>query len=425
MIRQAVYEDLNEIFDLVKDVGNIHYQNRKDLFLPEAITISKQKLKDRIYGEKYHILVKTDGCEIAGVIMAYIRTIKDDIKYLDAKVLRIEELVVKQKYRKQGIASELLTKMKAYAEESQCSRLEINVWSFNIPCLSLVKKFGFSKQQETLEIDCCFDLNLRQKEIYSETNIEKKRYTIHYKKIEYDNILAHIQNSAQLNAKILDCAAGCGNIAFELKRKGYNIVASDLSCENVSFIKAECKRKKIKIPVFNDNALNLSRHKDNMFDIVLCMGPIYHMNKQSVIQCLTECRRVVKEGGYIFITYLNKNYWGPYILTHKYPEYTLDEILSMIQCGFFIKNKKDFCSSAFYFSPDEIEKLVLSINDFEIYKHITIDGNWGIAFEKINMMDLEEIDKLKRYIYQHSSIKEQVYSGKNNMIIIKKGIVKS
>lgn len=420
MIREATPKDIEEIFELVRQVAALHSDMRKDLFLSDAITADIEKVETRIRGEKYYVLVAVDNDHVVGVIMAYIRNINNDIKYKDAKVLRIEEIVVHEEYRKLGIASELLRKMKQYAGQKQCQRIETNIWAFNDACHALLKKAGFRKQQEVAEYDMLSNFFSRQTKVYADSKTEMKRYDTGYKRIEFNNIIRHIESVVESESKILDCAAGTGNIAFELLNHTHSVVASDVSVANVKYLKKKCEDENIGMQIYHQNAMNMDKYSDNDFDVVLCMGPMYHLRIEEAGICLEECIRVVKPGGYIFISYLNKNFWAPYILEHKFPKYSLTDILMMEKKGFFDKDKGDFISSAVYYTPADMQKLILERSDVCIYKHISVDGNWGIAFESINRMTADEQKILQDYVYLQSEQPECIECGKNNMLIIKK-----
>ncbi len=52
------------------------------------------------------------------------------------------------------------------------------------------------------------------------------------------------------------------------------------------------------------NALDLSRFADELFDITLVLGPLYHMYiKEDKKKVLEEAIRVTKKQGHIFIAY--------------------------------------------------------------------------------------------------------------------------
>ena len=56
------------------------------------------------------------------------------------------------------------------------------------------------------------------------------------------------------------------------------------------------------IDLVQGNALDLSRYAENSFDIVLLFGPLYHLENEADKQnCISEAKRVCKNGGKIFL----------------------------------------------------------------------------------------------------------------------------
>ncbi len=417
MIRQAVLEDLDQITLLVKDVGNLHARNRTDIFLPGAVTADKEKCKKRILGEKYHILVEEKEGQILGVCMAFIRTIKNDIKLRNAKVLRIEEIVVRPEMRKKGIGSALIRCMKRYALDNDCCRIETNVWGFNHVSHRFMIKERFTVQQQTMEY---FFEEKRIEMLYASTQKEIERCQLSHKSIEISNTLRHLFEEIQPEMSVLDCAAGTGTYVTALYNKGYKVTASDLSIANVRYMMNSFNRDKFHIDIFHDNAMDLSRHPNCTYDAVVCMGPAYHLSKSDLKKCLKECLRVVKDEGKVLVSYLNKNFWGPYILENRAKKYSIGEILEMMETGTFSKEADDFVGNSFFYSSDEIKNWINQFENVDISNHFTLDGNWQIAYGSIERMKEEEKNALADYIFSYSEQPEQISSGKNNMIVLRK-----
>lgn len=424
MIRVATIQDTDFIYELIKTVGSIHAEARPDLFISKAITADREKVIKRITEDKYHVLVDEESGVTVAVIMAYIRTIEDDIKYKKAKVLRIEDVVVKSEYQCMGIATNLVSGMKEYAVVNKCNRIEVNVWGFNAKSRALWISQGFTKQQETMEYSLASEKENDIINYYNDVRNEANRYETRYKKIEIDNTVKHIleecnkYNSKQI--RVLDCAAGNGFYDFELMKHNFTVVASDISPSNVEYIKKKCAADNVCMNVYEENAVNLSRFSDSEFDVVLNMGPAYHLNKEDIVQCIKECLRVLKCEGKVLVSYMNKNFWGPYILKHKNEEYSLDSIMEFMNSGHFSNSSGDFVSSAYFYTPSEIADVVGSIDNAEVESHFTLDSNWGIAYDIIDKMNESEISSLRDYIYETSHSCEQVSCGKNNMLVLRK-----
>ena len=99
------------------------------------------------------------------------------------------------------------------------------------------------------------------------------------------------------NAAILDCCAGTGAYAFALAEEGACVTAGDLVPEHEKKMRKNPKADLLK-EIYTGSALDLSRFADNTFDVVLCMGALYHLpDEHDRNRCIRECLRVLRPGG--------------------------------------------------------------------------------------------------------------------------------
>ncbi len=105
--------------------------------------------------------------------------------------------------------------------------------------------------------------------------------------------------------KILDIGAGTGKYSVALAEEGYDVTAVELVKSNLGTLKA----KKSNVKAYQGNALDLSRFKDDTFDLTLCFGPMYHLfDEKDQIQALSEAKRVTKKDGVILVAYVMNDY---------------------------------------------------------------------------------------------------------------------
>ena len=105
--------------------------------------------------------------------------------------------------------------------------------------------------------------------------------------------------------KILDIGAGAGEYSLYFARKGYEVSALELADANIAAFKKKLTPED-KIDPVQGNALDLSRYADKSFDIVLLFGPLYHLKNDADKQkCISEAKRVCKDGGKIFFLVIN------------------------------------------------------------------------------------------------------------------------
>lgn len=121
--------------------------------------------------------------------------------------------------------------------------------------------------------------------------------------VEYITTMKYIHQYLKRGMKILDIGAGIGRYSIALAREGYNVEAIELVPHNIEVFKSKLE-KEDSITVRQGDAINLSMYHDNLFDITLCLGPMYHLfDDIKKGKAMEEAIRVTKRGGIIFIAY--------------------------------------------------------------------------------------------------------------------------
>ena len=105
------------------------------------------------------------------------------------------------------------------------------------------------------------------------------------------------------SAKIADVGAGGGMYTKALADEGYHIDAVELTPEYVNYMKERFARND-HIRVFEGNAKDLHFLKDNEYDLVLEMGPIYSIKDfDDRKRACKEALRIAKPGAPVFIAF--------------------------------------------------------------------------------------------------------------------------
>ena len=132
-------------------------------------------------------------------------------------------------------------------------------------------------------------------EYYNKHNEDKRLKTKHAN-IEFITAMKYIHSIIKEGNSILDVGAGTGAYSIPLRDEGYDVTAVELVKQNLKYM------EKANINCYQGSAVNLSKFKDNSFDIVLLFGPMYHLlTMDEKIKALEEAKRVSKK--YIFISY--------------------------------------------------------------------------------------------------------------------------
>lgn len=103
----------------------------------------------------------------------------------------------------------------------------------------------------------------------------------------------------------LGCGGGYYGLHFGPRCKSY--LGIDLSPVNIDIFQAAISEAGLtNVSAQVGDATALTELPDNAFDVVLCLGPMYHLNRADRNICMEECKRICKPGGIIALAFLNK-----------------------------------------------------------------------------------------------------------------------
>lgn len=145
----------------------------------------------------------------------------------------------------------------------------------------------------------------------------------HY--VEYELTKRYLKRYINPSDKILDLGGGPGKYALHLSEFGCDVTLADLSPKNIAFGLNKAKELNLPLEGMCVDSRDLSCIDDGLFDHVICMGPMYHLtNEKDRIQTITECMRVLKPGGTLFVAFVSSySFVWDYLIQN--PEYILEE----------------------------------------------------------------------------------------------------
>ena len=222
---------------------------------------------------------------------------------------------------------------------------------------------------------------------------EEKRLLSRHGQVEFTTTMKYIHDYLKdyENPKILEVGAGTGRYSCSLANEGYDVSAIELVKNNLGVLKA----KKTSVKAYQGNATNLSRFKDDSFDVTLLLGPMYHLiPKEDKILALNEAKRVTKKGGKIIIAYCMNNYS---VITYGFKE---NHILECLENGTINKDFKTISRLENLYSYVDIEDIdeLNEICNLKRIKIVAQDGPTDYIRNVLNKMDEETF---KVYIEYH------------------------
>lgn len=210
----------------------------------------------------------------------------------------------------------------------------------------------------------------------------------------------------------MDACAGTGRYSFYLAEKGHNVVACDFVEHNVNIIKSKTSASKLD-DILTCDVLNLSQFESNRFDVVLCMGAMYHLNIDiEKIQAIQECVRVCKPDGYVVLSYMN--YFAVTAAELDDGLSNLDELLTAFEDG-----NNNFWTAT---TPSKMEKLAKNAG-LDALHNIGADGLSYILRDKVNNATEDAFDKWMDFIYANCENQNLIGYSMHGLLIGKKVIL--
>lgn len=227
---------------------------------------------------------------------------------------------------------------------------------------------------------------------YYENYKEEDRITTNNaRRIEFLTTINRFDQLFKPDLNILDCAAGTGAYAFYLADKGHSLTATDITPRHITIINNQLKNKPYSMNTKVLDATDMSCFSDETFDVVLNMGPFYHLtNEESRRKCLDESLRVLKKGGYLVTAYIPRLYLNQMIVMSN-NEYVDKDLLSQIRdTGVLLHDDpKCFWTDTYYSSYDEMQRMY-SNNGLDIIDHFAQDGMTPMFHNQVDQWSNEQ-----------------------------------
>lgn len=139
-------------------------------------------------------------------------------------------------------------------------------------------------------------------EYYSNYN-EDGRLLSRHGQVEFLTTMRYIEQYLRPGMRILEIGAATGRYSHTLARQGYQVDAVELIQHNIElFMKNTQEGEQVRIT--QGDARDLSFLPDECYDLVLLLGPMYHLfTVEDQKRALSEALRVTKPGGILMAAY--------------------------------------------------------------------------------------------------------------------------
>ena len=132
---------------------------------------------------------------------------------------------------------------------------------------------------------------------------EEGRLLTRHGSVEFFTTMHYIDKYLRPGMRILEVGAATGRYSHTLARRGFRVDAVELVQHNVDIFNSLTQPGE-EITIRQGDARDLSCFDDETYDIVLLLGPMYHLfTGEDQMKALSESLRVLKRGGVLFAAY--------------------------------------------------------------------------------------------------------------------------
>ena len=140
---------------------------------------------------------------------------------------------------------------------------------------------------------------------YNQVDEDSRLQRSRHGQLEYAVTMHYIHRFIKPGTKVLEVGAGTGRYSIALAKEGMNVTAVELVESNLSVLRKNSEGIR-SLRSFQGDATNLSQFDDQIFDMTLVLGPLYHLyDADDVQKAIDEAIRVTKKNGVILFAFLS------------------------------------------------------------------------------------------------------------------------
>jgi SAM-dependent methyltransferase len=191
-----------------------------------------------------------------------------------------------------------------------------------------------------------------------------------------------------------------GRYSIHYSLQGHQVKAVEVVPSQVARLKEKiAKGEAGSLEAYLGDARNLTMIEDGSIDVVLCLGPLYHLQKeQDRIRCISEALRVLKPGGILAFTYISRFFYAVQRFKRNLEKVHVGMIETLLDQGIVQDSAFDdgFSLIGYFATPDEIETLMTRFK-VNILDHVGIDGASKLMEDVVDKMTEAEFKVWMEY----------------------------
>ncbi len=150
-IRFAAAQDVKGILELLRQVGQVHYEGRPDIFRDNAQKYGASQVLALLNSSKTPVFVAVEEEKVLGYCFCKVKAYENESVVNDHTELFIDDLCIHEDCRRQGIGTALYHEVLRYAKMRGCHNITLNVWSFNAHAMKFYESLGMKPQRLFME----------------------------------------------------------------------------------------------------------------------------------------------------------------------------------------------------------------------------------------------------------------------------------
>lgn len=152
IIRKANVNDYDQVINIIKEVHNLHYINRPDIYKKLNCPLDRGGFKKILENPFSDMLVVLNSNKevVAYSVIKYIERKETSLTYKN-NFLYVEDFAVKEIYRRKGIGKMFFSYIKQIAESKEIHEIQLNVWEFNIDAINFYNSLGMNTRNRYMQ----------------------------------------------------------------------------------------------------------------------------------------------------------------------------------------------------------------------------------------------------------------------------------
>lgn len=251
--------------------------------------------------------------------------------------------------------------------------------------------------------------------IYGDGTDEDKRHRrSRTSYLEYHYTAKHLEGLISKHDRLLEVGCATGYFGFHFADQFREYVGVDLHPPHIERFRKKIEAHKMDhLSCRVGDATDLGMFEEGSFDLVFCLGPMYHLPARERETAFAECARVCKQDGILAFAYMNRVgvYTGACLLgglDGHYPNARANQLI-------LEENRDDARPDSFFYTmPEEIEA-VAARHGLEKIKNLGTD--FSIAMRLVDRMADDRFELMKP-LYDQMTRYESCTGMSNHALLI-------